>query len=772
VGGLPVVNCALPWFVGSDTNNFVAISTFRKGADGKYHRRKENFAACHLIMVDDVGTKIQPCQIPLEPSYKLETSPGNYQYGYLLAAPGLDGDLIARVIDAMIAQGLAADGKDPGMKGVTRYGCLPVGWNTKAKYIERLGAPFVHQLEEWHPDRRFTLQEIIEAFELDLDRAHTRGGVRVETDDSILKVLEAKGLVKGPVNGKAGVWDIVCPWVEEHTDRADSGAAYFQAHFDGRDTPGYRCHHGHCESRTIKDLLRFLKPEKRAADAEARGKGESTPPEDNWQWPEGATDNPEGSSQSELVMRCVADVETTPVRWLWKDRIALGKITFLVGDPDEGKSCLTTALAAHVTTGNPWPDGAPCDKGSVILISAEDDMSDTIRPRLEACGAELAKVRFIEAVKFCKRGKKGERLFSVQEDLHALGKTLDKLGDVRLVVIDPISAFLGECDSHVNAEVRGLMGPFAKLAAKHNAAFLAISHLNKGEGNALYRITGSLAFVALARAAFLLTHDKEQPERRLLLRIKNNLSPLRSGLAFSIVSNERGLPVLAWEPDPIDMTANDALAPAIKGKGETKLEAAEKWLREVLANGPVLGETIEKDAEGLGISTTGVLRRAKKALGVKSRKQTFSGKWEWVLPTPGDVCTPSTDTASDKTSSEDEQRTPSSEAKQNADSSEGVQTAPGVGKNGSEEGSERPCPPGVPRSSNPPAPNQQLSETAERILAVIDETGRIIAGESVASHLGMAIADIEPHLNELAAKGVIAPKGVFWQTSPVRRVKQ
>jgi hypothetical protein len=257
-GGLPVVNCTLPWFVESDTNNFVAISTFRKGADGKYHRRKENFAACHLIMVDDVGTKIQPWQIPLEPSYKLETSPGNYQYGYLLAALGLDGDLVARVVDAMIAQGLAVDGKDPGMKGVTRYGRLPVGWNTKAKYVERLGAPFVHQLEEWHPARRFTLQEIIEAFELDLDRVHTRGGGRVETDDSILKMLEARGLVKGPVNGKAGIWNVICPWVDEHTDRVDSGAAYFQPHFDGRDKPGYRCHHGHCENRNVKDLLRFL----------------------------------------------------------------------------------------------------------------------------------------------------------------------------------------------------------------------------------------------------------------------------------------------------------------------------------------------------------------------------------------------------------------------------------------------------------------------------------------------------------------------------------
>jgi hypothetical protein len=166
----------------------------------------------------------------------------------------------------MVAQGLATDGKDPGMKGVTRYGRLPVGWNTKAKYIERLGSPFVHQLEEWHPERRYSLQDIIEAFALELDRAHTRG-TRVETDDPILKALEARGLVKGPMNNKPGVWDITCPWLDEHTDRADSGTAYFEPHFDGREKPGFKCHHGHCANRSIKDLLRLLKPENRAAKA-------------------------------------------------------------------------------------------------------------------------------------------------------------------------------------------------------------------------------------------------------------------------------------------------------------------------------------------------------------------------------------------------------------------------------------------------------------------------------------------------------------------------
>ena len=99
------------------------------------------------------------------------------------------------------------------------------------------------------------------------------------------------------------------------------------------------------------------------------GKGEDIPPEDGWQWPEGAADNPKGRGQPELVTRCVADVETVPVGWLWKDRIALGKVTFLVGDPDEGKSYLSTAMAAHVTAGTPWPDGALCERGSVLITA-------------------------------------------------------------------------------------------------------------------------------------------------------------------------------------------------------------------------------------------------------------------------------------------------------------------------------------------------------------------------------------------------------------------
>jgi putative DNA primase/helicase len=415
----------------------------------------------------------------------------------------------------------------------------------------------------------------------------------------------------------------------------------------------------------------------------------------------GAADNPKGRGQPELVVRRVADVETVPVEWLWKDRIALGKITFIVGDPDEGKSYLATALVASVTRRNAWPDGAPCERGSVILISAEDDIADTIRPRLEACGADLDKVHFIETVNSCKHGRKVQRLFSLQEDLDALAKELKRISDVRLVEIDPISAFLGDCDSHVNAEVRGLMGPLAKLAAKHNAAFLGISHLNKGgEGNVLYRIMGSLAFVALARGTFLLTHDRENPERRLLLPIKNNLSGVRTGLAFSLVSNERGLPVLAWEEDAVDLTASEALAPSLKENNETKLEAVKRWLRAELADAPAWEKTIEKNAKALNISIK-TLRRAKGELDIKSKKQTFSGKWAWFLPTHSEVWPPSTESAPDKPSSQDGQRPPSTETKRDAN----LKAAPD--KDSSQAGH---CPPSDEAGKNaPPGEDGQSS---------------------------------------------------------------
>src|SRR4029450_6264221 len=139
-----------------------------------------------------------------------------------------------------------------------------------------------------------------------------------------------------------------------------------------------------------------------------------------------------------------------------------------------------------------------CELGDVIFRRAEDDPADTIRPRLEAAGANLQRIHIVEGVIVGYRGDgtPGRRAFSLEEDLAALDVTLAKLKSVALVVIDPISAYLGGVDSHKNADVRALLAPVSELAARQNVAIVGVSHLSKATGSkALMRVTGSLAFV-------------------------------------------------------------------------------------------------------------------------------------------------------------------------------------------------------------------------------------------------------------------------------------
>jgi 5S rRNA maturation endonuclease (ribonuclease M5) len=168
-----------------------------------------------------------------------------------------------------------------------------------------------------------------------------------------------------------------------------------------------------------------------------------------------------------LVMRRASEVEARPIRWLWKYRIPCGKLTIIAGHPDLGKSQVTCYFAARVTRGGPWPDGAghAVGGGQVVILSAEDDSADTLVPRLEAAGADLERVHIVDGVirGYSGDGTLHQRMFSLETDLAALDAKLTELQRVELVVIDPLSAYLGNIDSHVNAEVRGALGPVKQL---------------------------------------------------------------------------------------------------------------------------------------------------------------------------------------------------------------------------------------------------------------------------------------------------------------------
>ena len=338
----------------------------------------------------------------------------------------------------------------------------------------------------------------------------------------------------------------------------------------------------------------------------------------------------------EPVLVPLAQVQPESVAWLWPGRIALGKLTLIAGDPGLGKSFTTLDVAARVSRGAAWPDApdASTTPGGVVLLSAEDGVADTIRPRLDAAGADVSRIVALEAVRSVgSNGRESARAFDLSRDLPALEAAIKAVDGCRLVVIDPVTAYLGGVDSHKNAEIRGLLAPLAALAAKHNLAIVAVTHLNKAQGGpAIYRSMGSLAFAAAARAAWVVTKDKDDPARRLLLPVKNNLAPDVGGLAYRIGPvGVRGAPAVAWEPDPVSLTADEALA-GDRGEacGRTERDDAADWLREFLADGPRPAADVEREAREAGF-TFSTLRRAKAAIGVKSLKQAFGGHWEWAL---------------------------------------------------------------------------------------------------------------------------------------------
>ncbi|MEJ2705288.1 MAG: AAA family ATPase, partial [Sedimentisphaerales bacterium] len=328
-----------------------------------------------------------------------------------------------------------------------------------------------------------------------------------------------------------------------------------------------------------------------------------------------------------IIVR-LEDVEPQEVEWLWDNRIPLGKLSMLVGDPGLGKSFLTLYIAAQVTTGRPWADDPlkqPILEGSVIILSAEDDVSDTIVPRLKDHEADLTKIRAIQGVTYDDPEHEGPCHFNVTAHLPALEQAIAETPGTRLVVIDPLTAYLGKTDSHKNAEVRGALAPLAALAATHRLAVLGVSHLTKNQGTkAIYRTLGSLAFTAAARAVWVVSKDRDNSNRRLLTPAKANLSIDPGGLAFSIIDG-----VVAFEPDRIDITTDEALC-SETDEGAGALDAAKDLLRECLKDGPVSSAEVFKQAKQNSVSER-TLNRAKKMLDVKSFKE--KDAWFWKMET-------------------------------------------------------------------------------------------------------------------------------------------
>jgi len=336
--------------------------------------------------------------------------------------------------------------------------------------------------------------------------------------------------------------------------------------------------------------------------------------------PKGAEGKAEPKKDRTPITVRVSDVQREEVSWLWHHRVPRGKLTIIEGDPGEGKSFLSLAIAAAVTVGLGLPGEAKRDPETVVLMSAEDGLGDTIRPRLEDMGADIGRVVALRGL----IDENGQERFLTLADLDVIEKAIVEHRPA-LVIVDPIIAYVAGRDTHKANEVRSLLAPLDALAEKHKTAVLAIRHLNKGTGKASYRGQGSIDFLAACRCAFLAGEDPDNPGQKVLCHIKANLGPKTPSLTYTIDGG-----CFLWGQEST-LTAEQILAVPVDAGERTKLDEAKGFLQDILSSGPVASSEVEEEAKGAGIAPA-TLKRAKTVLAVRAKKASFGGGWIWTLP--------------------------------------------------------------------------------------------------------------------------------------------
>ena len=422
-------------------------------------------------------------------------------------------------------------------------------------------------------------------------------------------------------DGGALMWEIDC--INDSTH--NSGEAFLGARGDGKYVGG--CQHQHCTWKW-EDLREHFEPgykqQRKNTDPDPR----------------------RPTVQNRRTSGVMAmNVKARPLRWLWRYRIPRGMICGFEGDPGEGKSLIVADLTGRITSGADFPDGAPCMAGNVIILSGEDDDAVTLRPRLEAAGADLSKVRLWT-----------KHLPILPAELSRLTEVI-KADSAVAVFLDPIDVFYGDkIDPNSNPSVRKVLHPLADAAAALDCAIVPVRHLNKDikTGRALYRGSGTIGFTGQARSVFLANPTPDDPEVRAFARVKGNLSKPPPTLGYRIVEAEISdgdggtikTQKIVWTGE-LNLSA-DALVrepmPEARGPKPDKLETAIAFLRELLKDGAELpSEEIYAQAKTQGIAR-GTLWKAKDELGIKARKKGMVGDWLWYLPSSPGIVKPSEQT--------------------------------------------------------------------------------------------------------------------------------
>ena len=325
----------------------------------------------------------------------------------------------------------------------------------------------------------------------------------------------------------------------------------------------------------------------------------------------------------------LSDVQPEDIDWLWRGYIPYGKLTVFAGDPGLGKSWGTLDLAARVTVGAETPDGNDqIAVGAVVLLTAEDGLADTVRPRIEAQGGNAELVSVVEGI-FDADG---------QEHHPSLLKDIDQLEHMvvstqaRLVIVDPLNAYTGNTNGFVDTQIRQVLTPLSKMAERTGAAVLLVMHLNQDTTlPVLYRIQGTIGYVGAVRSVLVIARDTQDPEKRVMALVKSNLTRSMPAFAFTIAGDP---PVLSWLGE-VDTDITELLSSG-PTSNTSKRDEATSFLKSCLSQGPLAAYDVLSQATKANISEK-TLRRAADVIGVEKSHagelgQQGGGYWLWQLP--------------------------------------------------------------------------------------------------------------------------------------------
>src|SRR5215207_5997784 len=319
-------------------------------------------------------------------------------------------------------------------------------------------------------------------------------------------------------------------------------------------------------------------------------------------------------------------VKRGEVEGLWDHRIPYGKLTILDGDPDQGKSVVTMDIAARVSRGRGFPDGATCDVGNVAIANVEDGVADTIVPRLMAHGADLERIEIINGIP----GSDGNtRILDIPGDVPMLEQLVESR-NIKLLIVDPVLTMLGG-DANKDQDARKALTPLRDMAERTGCAVIAVRHLNKSVGlKAIQRGGGNMGLIGVARAGSFFATDPEDDARRIMAQHKSNLAQKAPSLVYKIVTSEvHNTARIEWLGTS-EYDANGLAADASTPQEKSELDEAKEFLRDELSAGPMWAKQVHRDARESGVAER-TLHRAKAAMRVKSEKVGTEG-WSWSLP--------------------------------------------------------------------------------------------------------------------------------------------